>query len=229
MGITPPAFPTEGPEAGLAMPAPDVMAEIDAYTDVVLKNMENFEQAYIGACGEVMDTTALLQSSAVMMGDAFGNAFAMMASGAAGAGDAISKSMLAALGQVATMWGRALFLAGLGFSVLPGGWSAAQAIPAGLALQALGGAISGMAGRIGRGGVISGGGGGGFRSSGRGGFRETGMANTQVFIISPGQRALSVPGSMAGRMIDETIGDRAEARRIKEMIETGEVFQTGRG
>lgn len=156
------------------------------------------------------------ESAVMMMGNAFSNAFAMMASGAMGAGDAMTKSMLGALGQIARMWGQMLFLAGVGFGSLPGGWLAAQAIPAGLALMALGGTISGLAGGIGRGGGM-----GGYGGGYGGGY--SGSAPGQV---SPATQIIIIRGG-DGESIDSALNkagvDRALRNKLYELGRTGDL------
>lgn len=59
---------------------------------------------------------------------------------------AFAKGMLSTLGTIAIQMGQFLMLAGLGFSLLPGGFSAAGAIAAGLGLTVLGGVLQALGG-----------------------------------------------------------------------------------
>ena len=73
----------------------------------------------------------------------------------------LGQTVLRTIGTLAIQMGTFLVTAGLGFSVLPGFFSAAGAIAAGGALIVLGGVLKGVAGRVGPQAATGGGGGGG--------------------------------------------------------------------
>jgi hypothetical protein len=80
----------------------------------------------------------------VMLGSAIGEGFGAMAAGEMKAKD-FGKTMLTALGQIATQWGQFFLFEGLGFSFLPGGQGfSAGLTAAGIGLTTLGGVLSSL-------------------------------------------------------------------------------------
>jgi len=196
----------------------DALEGADQHYQYLDQKYDDLDTLFSGAMDRSSEKAIMLKNSAAMMGDAFGNAFAMMSSGATGAGDAMSKSMLGALGQIASMWGRFLMFTGTGLSFLPGGQTAAGAIGYGLALQALGGTISGLAGRVGGGAGSGGGYGGG------GGYTGGGQAATKLEIIvvdSAGRT--SDGGTDVRRALNRAGLDRQVIGVIEERLRSGQV------
>lgn len=186
----------------------------DALIDKMFFFQEAAERAFTGANRSMDRFTMHGQTSAMILGNSFGNAFAMMASGAQGAGDAISGALLGALGQIATYWGQYFIGVGTAAQFVPGGQIMWGAIAKGAALMALGGIISGLAGRGGGGGY----GGGGY--GGYGGYNAPGQGvtpATQIIIIRGGD----------GESIDSALNragvDRALRNKLYELGRTGDL------
>ena len=199
---------TQARETLKQMPEPVMPPGLE---DMLFRPEEVFDKA-----AEAMENFSIrAQSSAMILGDSFANAFAMMSSGAASAGDAISKSMLDALGQIATYWGQYFIGVGTAGMFIPGGQVMWGAVAKGAALMALGGTLSGLSGRIG------GRGGGGYGGGGYGGYsspvQEGGTPATQVIIIKGGD----------GESIDSALNragvDRALRNKLYELNRTGDL------
>lgn len=107
-------------------------------------------------------TTTLLQGAT----DGFTNMFEAIGSGSKSAGEAVKGALLGVLADIASNWGKAMFLMSL-FPPNPAGMAA------GLALMALGGLVRGMAGSSKSSSTASSGGGGG------GGSTASSSASTQ--------------------------------------------------
>jgi len=168
---------------------------------------------------QVQDKMLQVAGMAGIMGGAFTNAFAMMASGASTAGDAIMGAMLGALGQIVTMWGLAILGIGAGMEFLPGmQLTGAGALAAGAALLALGGTIQGLAGGIGGGG----GGGGGYSGGGTSvstGYSTPMAGGGQTIIIVSSDGRTSNGGSDVGRALSTAGVPRDLARQVVQVSE----------
>lgn len=107
----------------------------DGFSDGVKSiagNLSSLGKAISGTFVNGMTNAVAAMGKAIVQG---GNVF-----------DAFGKQILSTLGAVAIQMGQFLVLAGMGFAALPGGFSAAAAIPAGLGLIVLGGILQALGG-----------------------------------------------------------------------------------
>lgn len=124
-----------------------------AYEEQVLSSQTATQQFVSGASagmrslGKSMAELGKTASTTLFMG--FVNGFAAVGAALVNGGnafDAFGKEALKALGAIAIQIGTFLILAGLGFSVIPGFQASAAAIPEGIALIILGGALQALGG-----------------------------------------------------------------------------------
>ena len=199
--------------------AQEAFAEMDAAIIPILQN----EAAEIDAFNQ---KTLRLVDTAVAIGQAFTGAFIDIGTGAKSAGDAILSATISAAGMMATTWGSVHVAMGTAELLTPGMQATGAAhIRSGIALQVLGGTISGLAGSI------SGGGGGGSGSGGsfaggvtvpggrtRGG---DGASTPTVIVIQSDGTRVSGNGSLGRRLLSDSVDNRQLGLTIAELRRTG--------
>lgn len=131
----------------------DLLRSAQEEYEKIAANAPTMDNFFAGMSEQMTDMAGTVRSlgkavaSTLVTG--FTNAFASMGKALATGGnalDAFAKQALSTIGAIAIQIGQFLILAGLGFSALPGFFSAGGAIAAGLALVVLGGFLQGLGG-----------------------------------------------------------------------------------
>jgi len=204
--IAPPAAPMP---SGMEIPGAPPTAAADAY----IQKMTELEDVLGNITKKQREYSDFTIASLDMMTLGVSNFFQVWASGSMSAAEAMKRSMLSALAQIAIRQGQMYMLSGLAEMALSWGAKGGGAVAAGIALQALGGSMSGFAGRPSGGGGY--GGGAGYGGTSYGSQGGSGGGAPQVVVINTGgEGGLDAALGRAGV-------DRVLRNRIYEMQRSG--------